>query len=188
MYERVVECRTVSHAQLAQYVPLFSPGLLACVVSRCWRLMLVNVAGCWRFTPCCAFGLCIKRRQGTVRRSIYIRGGCPPVALVECAAVSVTSGQCFGQSLLCRQRARNEKPAYRSRSAVLLLACWIGFVLISLIGGNGHHYIIQRQGAGSLVRKDKLVLPVWHYAGRVTHFRPHLALNLIRYSRRPMLA
>ena len=28
----------------------------------------------------------------------------------------------------------------------LLLACWIGFVLINLIGGNGYHYIIQRQG------------------------------------------
>lgn len=28
----------------------------------------------------------------------------------------------------------------------LLLACWVGFVLINLIGGNGHHYIIQRQG------------------------------------------
>lgn len=28
----------------------------------------------------------------------------------------------------------------------LLLICWVGFVLINLAGGNGHHYIIQRQG------------------------------------------
>jgi len=28
----------------------------------------------------------------------------------------------------------------------LLLACWLAFVLINALGGNGHHYIIQRQG------------------------------------------
>ena len=32
----------------------------------------------------------------------------------ECAAVLLTSGQWHGQSLLCRQRTGNEKPAYRS--------------------------------------------------------------------------
>ncbi|MGK3442799.1 thiosulfate reductase cytochrome B subunit, partial [Escherichia coli] len=28
----------------------------------------------------------------------------------------------------------------------LLLACWLGFVLINAVGGNGHHYRIRRQG------------------------------------------
>ncbi|GKX50094.1 thiosulfate reductase cytochrome B subunit [Budvicia aquatica] len=28
----------------------------------------------------------------------------------------------------------------------LLLACWICFVLINAFGGNGHHYLIKRQG------------------------------------------
>nr|EFP3234805.1 thiosulfate reductase cytochrome B subunit [Escherichia coli] len=28
----------------------------------------------------------------------------------------------------------------------LLLACWLGFVLINGVGGNGHHYRIRRQG------------------------------------------
>ncbi|EEC8354454.1 thiosulfate reductase cytochrome B subunit [Escherichia coli] len=29
---------------------------------------------------------------------------------------------------------------------VLLLACWLGFVLINAVGDNGHHYRIRRQG------------------------------------------
>lgn len=28
----------------------------------------------------------------------------------------------------------------------MLLACWLGFVLINAVGGNGHHYRIRRQG------------------------------------------
>ncbi len=28
----------------------------------------------------------------------------------------------------------------------LLLACWLGFVLINAVGDNGHHYRIRRQG------------------------------------------
>ena len=28
----------------------------------------------------------------------------------------------------------------------MLLACWLGFVLINGVGGNGHHYRIRRQG------------------------------------------
>lgn len=30
----------------------------------------------------------------------------------------------------------------------LLLVCWLAFVLINLLGGNGHHYVIERQGWG----------------------------------------
>lgn len=28
----------------------------------------------------------------------------------------------------------------------LLLACWVGFVLINALGGNGHHYLIRPEG------------------------------------------
>ncbi|GKX60497.1 thiosulfate reductase cytochrome B subunit [Leminorella grimontii] len=28
----------------------------------------------------------------------------------------------------------------------LLIACWLGFVLINAVGGNGHHYVIKPQG------------------------------------------
>lgn len=41
----------------------------------------------------------------------------------------------------------------------LLLACWIGFVLINALGGNGHHYLIKPQGwLGRAIRQVNFYL------------------------------
>lgn len=52
----------------------------------------------------------------------------------------------------------------------LLLACWLGFVLINAVGDNGHHYRIRRQGGAGTSGKTNAILFVWHYAGGRTSF------------------
>ena len=97
------------HAQLAQYVPLFSPDY--------WPVWLVvaglMLVGMWLVLALHAmlrFRAAHKTSAGHGEK-VYLYSF---VALVKCAAVFATSGQWPGQSLLCRQRTGNEKPAYRS--------------------------------------------------------------------------
>lgn len=39
-------------------------------------------------------------------------------------------------------------------AGILLIVCWVGFVLINLLGGNGHHYIIKPQSWGDRAAKQ----------------------------------
>lgn len=65
----------------------------------------------------------------------------------------------------------------------LLLACWLGFVLINMLGGNGHHYIIRREGwIGRAMKQTRFYL-FGIMQGRNIRFPPPRSLNSTRYSR-----
>ena len=73
----------------------------------------------------------------------------------------------------------------------LLLACWLGFVLINAVGDNGHHYRIRRQGWLERAAKTNAILLFGRLLqGEGTSFpgpnNPRLNLNSLT-SRSPML-
>lgn len=69
----------------------------------------------------------------------------------------------------------------------LLLACWLGFVLINAVGGNGHHYRIRRQGWLDRAAKQTRFYLFGIMQGKNILSRQQPSLNLIPYSRSPML-
>ncbi len=69
----------------------------------------------------------------------------------------------------------------------LLLACWLGFVLINAVGGNGHHYRIRRQGWLERAAKQTRFYLFGIMQGKNILSRQQPSLNLIPYSRSPIL-
>lgn len=69
----------------------------------------------------------------------------------------------------------------------LLLACWLGFVLINAVGDNGHHYRIRRQGGWNERQNKRDFICLALCRGKNILSRQQPSLNLIPYSRSPML-
>lgn len=134
------------HAQLAQYVPLFSPDY--------WPVWLV-VAGLMLVGMWLVLALHAMLRFRAVHKTSAGHG--EKVYLYSKAVRLWHWSNALLFLLLLVSGLVNHfsavsAPVMKSLLTVhevcgfLLLACWVGFVLINLIGGNGHHYIIQRQG------------------------------------------
>nr|APO31280.1 Prokaryotic cytochrome b561 [uncultured bacterium] len=106
-------------SQLANYVPQFTPEF--------WPVWLI-IAGVLLVGMWLVLGLhALLRARGVKFVLLLASGLINHFALVGATAV---------KSLV----------AVHEVCGFLLLACWLGFVLINAVGGNGHHYRIRRQG------------------------------------------
>lgn len=187
MYERVANAEQF-HAQLAQYVPLFSPDY--------WPVWLVvaglMLVGMWLVLALHAmlrFRAAHKTSAGHGEK-VYLYSKAVRLWHWSNALLFLL----LLVSGLVNHFSAVSAPVMKSLLTVhevcgfLLLACWVGFVLINLIGGNGHHYIIQRQGwIARAQRQTRFTCLALCRASHI-HSRHRRVLNSIRYSRRPTLA
>ncbi|NDO83679.1 thiosulfate reductase cytochrome B subunit [Citrobacter sp. NCU1] len=134
------------HEQLGQYVPLFTPEF--------WPVWLV-IAGLMLVAMWLVLALHAMLRA---RSSVKVAVGHGETVYLYSKAVRLwhwsnallfmmllTSGLINHFALLSVPVMVNLLVVHKV-CGFLLLACWAGFMLINLVGGNGHHYIIQRHG------------------------------------------
>lgn len=133
------------HSQLAGYVPQFTPEF--------WPVWLV-IAGLLLVAMLLVLGLHAMLRSRGVRPTC---GHGDKVYLYTKAvrlwhwsnallfALLLVSGL-INHFALVGAAAVKSLAAVHEICGFLLLACWVGFVAINAAGGNGHHYLIRREG------------------------------------------
>ena len=133
-------------SQLANYVPLFTPQF--------WPVWLI-IAGLLLVGMWLVLGLHALLRARGVKKSATDHG--EKVYLYSKAVrlwhwsnallfVLLLASGLINHFALVGATAVKSLVAVHEVCGFLLLACWLGFVLINAVGGNGHHYRIRRQG------------------------------------------
>lgn len=134
------------HAQLASYVPLFSPEY--------WPVWLV-IAGVLLVVMWLVLGLHAWLRFRAVRKVAAAHG--EKVYLYSKAVrlwhwsnallfILLLASGLINHFSLVSPLVTKSVLAVHEVCGFMLLACWVGFVLINALGGNGHHYLIQPHG------------------------------------------
>lgn len=132
--------------QLANYVPQFTPQF--------WPVWLI-IAGLLLVGMWLVLGLHALLRARGVKKSATDHG--EKVYLYSKAVrlwhwsnallfVLLLASGLINHFALVGATAVKSLVAVHEVCGFLLLACWLGFVLINAVGGNGHHYRIRRQG------------------------------------------
>ncbi|HDI5965704.1 TPA: thiosulfate reductase cytochrome B subunit, partial [Escherichia coli] len=133
-------------SQLANYVPLFTPQF--------WPVWLI-IAGLLLVGMWLVLGLHALLRARGVKKSANDHG--EKVYLYSKAVrlwhwsnallfVLLLASGLINHFALVGATTVKSLVAVHEVCGFLLLACWLGFVLINAVGGNGHHYRIRRQG------------------------------------------
>ena len=174
-------------SQLANYVPQFTPEF--------WPVWLI-IAGVLLVGMWLVLGLHALLRARGVKKSATDHG--EKIYLYSKAVrlwhwsnallfVLLLASGLINHFALVGATAVKSLVAVHEVCGFLLLACWLGFVLINAVGGNGHHYRIRRQGwlSGRQNKRDFICLALCRGKNILSRQQP--SLNLIPYSRLPML-
>lgn len=174
-------------SQLANYVPQFTPEF--------WPVWLI-IAGVLLFGMWLVLGLHALLRARGVKKSVTDYGEkiylyCKAVRLWHWSNallfVLLLASGLINHFALVGATAVKSLVAVHEVCGFLLLACWLGFVLINAVGGNGHHYCIRRQGWLERAAKQTRFYLFGIMQGKNILSRQQPSLNLIPYSRSPML-
>ncbi len=151
-------------SQLANYVPLFTPQF--------WPVWLI-IAGLLLVGMWLVLGLHALLRARGVKKSATDHG--EKVYLYSKAVrlwhwsnallfVLLLASGLINHFALVGATAVKSLVAVHEVCGFLLLACWLGFVLINAVGGKGPPLSHSSSGAGAS-GKTNAILFVWHYAG-----------------------
>lgn len=147
------------HAQLANYVPVFSPEY--------WPVWLV-IAGLMLVAMWLVLGLHAMLRFRAANKAAAGHG--EKVYLYSKAVrlwhwsnallfVLLLGSGLINHFSLVGASVMKSLLTVHEICGFLLLACWLGFVLINMLGGNGHHYIIRREGwIGRAIKQTRFYL------------------------------
>ena len=109
------------------------------------------------------------------------------MALVECVTfVLLLASGLINHFAMVGATAVKSLVAVHEVCGFLLLACWLGFVLINAVGDNGHHYRIRRQGWLNERQNKRDFICLALCRGR-TSFPATTQSKFNPYSRSPML-
>ena len=150
----------------------------------CW----LGCGWCWGYMPCFVLVACKKSATDHSER-IYLYSKAVRLWHWSNALLFVLllASGLINHFALVGATAVKSLVAVHEVCGFLLLACWLGFVLINAVGGNGHHYRIRRQGWLDRAAKQRDFICLALCRGKNILSRQQPSLNLIPYSRSPML-